>query len=341
MHHDNELEMKKALRPQVERDNTYWATIEQYQNDPEFAKMAETEFMSSPLRESDGEDGWARREFLKLMGASLAMATAGCIRRPVQKIVPYNKMPEEVTLGTPNYYSSAYFDGSDALGVLVKTREGRPIKIEANPGHPFSVSGLSIRSQASLLNMYDPERAQGPKRNLFNEKKSNSQLVDVKWEELDKKVVEQLGKGGVVILSGPIASPSTRAVISDFAQGFKASHVVWDALGNEDIRNGQKASYGEEVVPAYRFDKAKMIVSVDADFLGTWISPTAFTNQWVEGRKDIKKMNRLVSFDSNYSMTGANADIRMKIKPSQQLEDRKSTRLNSSHTDISRMPSSA
>ncbi len=320
MHHDHELEMKKALRPQVERDNKYWLSLEQWKNDPEFMKMAETEFQSSPLREKDGEDGWARREFLKLMGASIAMASAGCIRRPVQKIVPYNKQPEEVTLGIANYYSSAYFDGSEGLGVLVKTREGRPIKIEANPGHPFSLSGLSIRSQASLLNMYDPERLQGPKRNLFNEKKTNSQLVDVKWEELDKKVVEQLKKGGVVVLTGAVSSPATRAVIGDFAQGFKAQHVMWEAFAHEEIREGQKAAYGDDVVPAYHFDKAKMIVSVDADFLGTWISPTAFTNQFANGRKDIKNMNRLVSFDSHYSLTGANADIRMKIKPSQQLD---------------------
>lgn len=323
MHHDhdeNELAMKKALRPQVERDNKYWLSLEQWKNDPEFMKMAETEFQSSPLREKDDEGGWARREFLKLMGASIAMASAGCIRRPVQKIVPYNKQPEEVTLGIANYYSSAFFDGSDGLGVLVKTREGRPIKIEANPGHPFSISGLSIRSQASLLKMYDPERLKGPQRNLFNEKKSNSQVVDVNWEELDKKVVEQLKKGDVVLLTGAIASPATRAVIGDFAQGFKAKQVVWEAFSNEEVREGQKASYGDDVVPAYRFDKAKMIVSIDADFLGTWISPTAFTNQFVNGRKDIKNMNRLVSFDSNYSLTGANADIRMKIKPSQQLD---------------------
>lgn len=320
IHHDHELESKKALRPEIERDNKYWLSLEQWKNDPEFMKMAETEFQSSPLREKDGEDGWARREFLKLMGASLAMATASCVRRPVQKIVPYNKQPEEVTLGMANYYSSAYFDGSDALGVLVKTREGRPIKIEANPGHPFSAKGLNIRSQASLLNLYDPERLQGPIHNLFNEKKSNSQVVNVKWEELDKKVVEQLKKGGVTVLSGAVASPATRAVIGDFSQAFNAKHVVWDALSNEEVREGQIASYGDDLVPAYRFDKAKMIVSIDADFLGTWISPTAFTNQYSQGRKDLKNMSRLVSFDSNYSLTGANADIRFKIKPSQQLD---------------------
>lgn len=195
MHHDHELEAKKALRPEIVRDTKFWETIEEKQNDPDFQKFVETEFKSSPLREGDGEDGWARREFLKLMGASLAMATASCVRRPVQKIVPYNKMPEEVTLGQANYYSSAYFDGNDAMGLLIKTREGRPIHIESNPSHPLTQGGLSARSQAILMSLYDPERLQGPKRNLFNDKKSNSQLIDVKWEELDKKVVEQLGKG--------------------------------------------------------------------------------------------------------------------------------------------------
>lgn len=320
MHHDHELEAKKALRPEIVRDTKFWETIEEKQNDPDFQKFVETEFKSSPLREGDGEDGWARREFLKLMGASLAMATASCVRRPVQKIVPYNKMPEEVTLGQANYYSSAYFDGNDAMGLLIKTREGRPIHIESNPSHPLTQGGLSARSQAILMSLYDPERLQGPKRNLFNEKKSNSQLIDVKWEELDKKVVEQLGKGGVVILTGPNGSPSTRAVVSDFAQGFKAKTVVWDAFAHEEIRDGQKASYGDDVVPQYWFDKAKVIVSIDADFLGTWINPTAFTHQYTQGRKDIKNMSRMVSFDSNYSLTGGNADIRFKIKPSQQLD---------------------
>lgn len=319
MHHDHELEMKKALRPNVERDNKYWLSLEQWKNDPEFMKMAETEFQSSPLKESDGEDGWARREFLKLMGASLAMATTACVRRPVQKIVPYNKQPEEVTLGQANYYSSAYFDGSDPIGMLIKTREGRPIKIEPIENNPFSVSGLNIRSQASLMALYDPERLQGPKRNLFNEKKTNAQVIDVKWEELDKKVVEQLKKGDVALLTGSIASLATRALVSDFAQAFRAKHYVWEALANEEVREGQKASYGDDVVPTFHFDKAKMIVSVDADFLGTWIAPTAFTNQFVAGRKDIKNMSRMVSFDSNYSLTGANADIRFRIKPSQQL----------------------
>ncbi|RYZ69343.1 MAG: molybdopterin oxidoreductase, partial [Proteobacteria bacterium] len=297
-HTDAELAAKKAARPQIERSNTHWLTLEHYNNDPEFMKQAETEFNSSPLREGDGEDGVARRDFLKLMGASVAMATAGCIRRPVQKIVPYNKQPEEVTFGVANFYTSTYFDGSEGLGLLVKTREGRPIKIEGNPEFPLNQGGLSIRSQASILSLYDPERLQGPRHNLFNEKRTNKDTVSIKWDNLDDKVVAQLKKGGAVILSGNISSPSTRAIISDFSQGFKASHVVWEPLANEDILEGQKASYGEAVIPQYRFDKAKVIVSIDADFLGTWISPVAFNRQFSNGRRDPKVMSKLVSFDS-------------------------------------------
>jgi MoCo/4Fe-4S cofactor protein with predicted Tat translocation signal len=319
-HTDAELAAKKAARPQIERSNTHWLTLEHYNNDPAFMKAAETEFMSSPLREGDGEDGVARRDFLKLMGASVAMATAGCIRRPVQKIVPYNKQPEEVTLGISNFYTSTYFDGSEGLGLLVKTREGRPIKIEGNPSFPLNKGGLSVRSQASILSLYDPERLQGPQHNLFNEKRTNKDTVGIKWDNLDDKMVEQLKKGGAVVLTGNIPSPSTRGLISDFTQGFKASHVVWEPLANEDIREGQKASYGEAVIPQYRFDKAKVIVSIDADFLGTWLSPVAFTRQFSNGRRDPKTMSKLISFDSTFSLTGANADIRFKIKPSHQLD---------------------
>lgn len=319
-HSEQELAAKKAARPQIERDNKHWLTLEHYNNDPEFMKLAETEFQSSPLREDDAEDGVARRDFLKLMGASLAMATAGCIRRPVQKIVPYNKQPEEVTLGIANLYTSTYFDGAEGLGLLVRTREGRPIKIDGNPQFPLNKGALSIRSQASILSLYDPERLQGPKSNLFNEKRTNKDTVGIKWDNLDDKVVAQLKKGDAVVLTGNVASPSTRQIIADFSQGFKASHVTWEPLSYEDGREGQKASYGEAVEPQYRFDKAKVIVSIDADFLGAWMNPVAFSRQFSAGRKDPKTMSKLVSFDSTYSLTGGNADIRFKIKPSQQLD---------------------
>lgn len=317
-------EDKKHNRPLIERDRTYWKSFDDLNDTPEFRESLETEFMSSPIRDEAAKEGdndkWARREFLKLMGASMALTTAaGCIRRPVQKIVPYTKQPEEVIIGVPNWYTSTYFDGQEGFGLLVKSREGRPTHIEGNPQHPLNAGAVSSRAQASLLGLYNPERLQGPKRNLLNEKRTNKETVSVSWDDLDQKVVAELKKGSSYILSGNISSPATQAVINDFSQAFGTEHVVWEALASDDLIQGQLASYGDSSVPAYRFDKARVIVSIDADFLGTWLTPVTFTKQFTAGRKNIEKMSRLYSFDSTYSLTGANADIRMKIKPSQQL----------------------
>jgi molybdopterin-containing oxidoreductase family iron-sulfur binding subunit len=318
-HHDHEHDHSPAQVPAG--DNRYWQSLEQWSNDPEFRKLVETEFQSSPLREgNEQEEGWARREFLKLMGASLAMASAGCIRRPVQKIVPYNKQPEEVTFGVQNLYTSTWTDGSEILGLLIRTREGRPLKVEGNPQHPFNKGGLSARANAHILSLYDPERLQAPKKNLQNKERTNRETVSVTWEDADDAIVKSLKKGGVALLTGPLTGPATRAVVSDFAQAFKATHVTWSPLNEEDLRQGAKASYGEEAVPFYRFDKAKVIVSIDADFLGTWLAPTTFNRQFADGRRNPKEMSKLVVFDSNYSLTGANADVRIRIKPSQQLD---------------------
>lgn len=318
-HSEAELAAKKAARPQVGRQNEYWVNLEHYNNDPEFWKKAEAEFQSSPLRD-DKEEGWARREFLKLMGASVAMASAGCLRRPVQKIVPYNKQPEEVTLGVSNYYTGVYHDGLEPLALLVESREGRPIKIEGNPDSPLTWGGTSARSQAALMSLYDPERLKGPRKNIFNEKRTNKDTVHIKWDELDDQVTAQLKKGGVAVLTGSVASPSTRSIIAEFNQAFGGRHYVWEPLNHSDLAEGQRLSFGEAVVPHYHFDKAKMIVSIDADFLGAWHMVVTNTRQFSKARKGIEGMARLVAFDSNFSLTGANSDIRFKIKPSQQLK---------------------
>ncbi len=307
-----------------QRDARYWTSLDELQKTPEYQKFVESEFQSSPIREGlsdeDMDKGWARRDFLKLMGASLAMSAAGCIKRPVQKIVPYNKQPEEVTHEVANYYTSSYFDGNESIGLLVKTLEGRPVRVEGNPQHPLNKGALNIKAQASILGLYDPERLKGPRQNLLNKEKTNSDSIAATWENIDDVVVKQLAKGQVAVLTGNIASPSLSAVVSDFSQAFKARHYQYEALSYEDIQQGQKLSYGDSIVPFYRFDEAKVIVSFDADFLGSWLAPTTFTKQFSSARKNPKTMNKLVAFDSHYSLTGANADIRVKLKPSQQLQ---------------------
>ncbi|MBK7890986.1 MAG: TAT-variant-translocated molybdopterin oxidoreductase [Bdellovibrionales bacterium] len=298
----------------------YWLSLEQLGGDPVLASRLESEFMSSPLASEDGKDGFARREFLKIMGASFALATTACVRRPAQHIIPYAKAPKEITPGEPNFYTSTWFDGQEGAGLLVKTLEGRPIKVEGNPHHPMNLGGLTGRAHAEILSLYDPDRLKAPVRNLLNKERTNKESVSTTFEEADEKITAELKKGGVVVLSATWPSPSGRAIMGDFAKAYGARWVQYDALPVEAIRLGQKASYGRSVLPRYRFEAAKLVVSIDADFLGTLISPVEFTKQWARRRTPGKDMGRLVSFESNLSLTGANADDRFRIRPSQQVD---------------------
>lgn len=319
--HNTETETKA-----VEHDNRYYQSLEQWAGDPEFRQYVDQEFLSSPLREGAmdaKEEGWARREFLKLMGASLAMSAAGCVRRPIQKIVPYNKQPDEITFGIDNYYTTNWTDGTEGFGLLIRTREGRPLKVEGNPKFPINGQGTSGRAQAHILSLYDPERVKGPVKNIQNKDKgkerSNRDTISTQWVEADKAIVEKLGQGGVAMLLGTNNSPSSRAVVSDFSQAFGAQVYSWDPLSLEEVREAQKQSYGSDLIPSYRFDRAQIIVSIDCDFMGTWLQPTTFQKQFGVNRKAAADMNKLVVFESNYSLTGANSDLRIRIKPSQQL----------------------
>lgn len=298
----------------------FWLSLEQYNGDPEFAKRAENEFMSSPYASEDGKDGFARRDFLKLMGASIAMATTACVRRPVQHIIPYAQAPKEITPGEANYYASTWYDGNEGYGLLVKTLEGRPIKLEGNPLHPMNQGSLVSRAFAETLHLYDPDRLQGPRRNLPNKTRTNRETVSTTWDELDAAVIEALGKGGVAVLSSTQPSPSTQAVLSDFLKAYPGRWVQYDSLQNDSVREAQRLSYGRPVLPRYRLDRAQMVVSIDADFLGTYLAPAEFMKQWAKVRQPGKDMLRLVMFESNMSITGMNADDRIRIKPSQQID---------------------
>ena len=311
-------------KKEVNESPKYWLSLQQWSDDPQFRQLAEEEFQTSPFRENEKEEdqdgGWARREFLTLMGASLALGSIGCLRRPVQKIVPYVNRPEEMTLGLPNWYASSWSDGAESFGLLVKTREGRPILVEGNHDHPANQGGVSPQGIAHILKLYDPERFKGPKKNLLNDKKTNRDTVDVSWEKLDQDVMTALKKGGVALLSGENSSPSTQKLMKEFKSRYGVKQYTWQPLSQENIVEGQKASYGRSELPRYRFDRAQFVVSVDADFLGTWLTPTAFTKDFSKNRKPGKDMSRLVVFESGMSLTGMNADIRARIKPSQQVD---------------------
>jgi len=302
------------------KEKKYWSSLAQFNNDPQFLEKAHREFSSSPLQEEEGADGFSRRDFMKLMAASTALATTACFQKPQHKILPYVNQPEEVTFGVPNFYASTCGECGAGCGTLVKTREGRPIKLEGNPDHPVNKGGLCARGQASILGLYDPDRLRHPV-SMIRGSFSNTATT---WPEVDKKLVERLksiktGGGKVRLLTGTVNSPSTLKLIGEFLKGFaQGEHVVYDALSNEDIERAQELAHGVKVLPRYRFDQAEVVVSIDADFLGTWLSPVEFTKQFSKTRKldrGQKKLSKLITFESVMTITGSNADERVAIRP--------------------------
>lgn len=261
-----------------------------------------------------------RRNFLKGLGLSFAaISLPSCkFRPPEEKIVPYMEKPEEVTIGKSSWYASTCGSCAGGCGILVKNRDGRPIKIEGNPDHPLNVGGLCARGQASILDLYDSQRLKHPQ----------IRGKGAKWEEIDAAILSQLEqiqkKGGQIrILSTTSSSPSFLRMVSEFNKFYPGSkHVVYDAVSQSAILEAHAMSHGKKVLPWYRFDKAKTIVSFDADFLGTWISPSEFTRGWSLNRK-IEKHHPTISWhaqiEARLSLTGANADKRVALKPSQYL----------------------
>ena len=257
----------------------------------------------------------SRRDFLKLCGFSFAAAALSSCRSKIGKAVPYALAPVEITPGEALFYASSYICGNEYCSILVKTREGRPIKIEGNPESGITRGGTSARVQASVLDLYDTGRFHGP----FKEGTS------ISWEIADKEIPVKLQKiidekGTIVLLTPTIFSPSTEAVISDFLKKFKGSEWVrYDAISYSAILEANKISFGKQVIPDYRFDKADVVISFGADFLGTWLSPIEYTKQVSSRRDPEKEMNYMVQLESNLSLTGSNADTRIQIKPSQEV----------------------
>ncbi len=286
----------------------YWRGIEELTNDPEFVKNADKEFADVKL--TDGANT-QRRDFLKVLGFGVAAVSLAACEAPVRKAIPYLNKPEDVEPTIANWYASTYTDGGDYASVLVKTREGRPIKLEGNRSSSVNAGGLSARAQASVLSLYDNEKLRGPQEGGKN----------VDWKSLDQKVAAQLGRSRTVrIVSSTILSPATKAVINDFKAKYpSAQHIQYDANSASGLL---QANGG--LLPSYDFSKARVIVGLSCDFLGTWISPSIFQKQYAQTRKlssakgGRKDMSRHYQFETILSNTGANADYRSPIKPSQE-----------------------
>lgn len=300
--------------------NEYWKSLDEKYQTPEFLKAIENEFLTSPLQSEDGVDGLARRQFMKLMGASVALTAVSCVRRPVQKIIPYNKRPGDVIPDLPNYYASSWFDGSEGLSVKVKTREGRPIFVSGLAESPLNGKGISARASAHVLHLYDPDRLKQPMVNSVNPKnRKNSLSVGATWEKVDARVAEKIKSGGVALLTSSNPSPISNELIHKFAVSFSGKRYTWDPLSTEAVRVGQKLSYGSDSAPTYNFAEAEFVVSIDGDFLGTYLTPIKFMREFNKARSPDGNMLKLVSFHSVPSLTTLNADDSYPIRSSQQL----------------------
>lgn len=260
----------------------------------------------------------SRRNFLKMAGFSIASAAvmAAC-KRPVIKAIPYAIQPPELTPRIPLYYASTFFDGHEYCGVLVKTFDGRPIKIEGNSLCDFNGEGTTARVQASVLSLYDDSRLKHPEIN-------HKQAL---WEDADKQIISELARisstgGRIVLLTPSIISPSTEELIASFGSRFSDfKWIRYDAVSYSAIVEANQICFGEAVIPDYHFQNAEVVVSFNADFLGTWVAPVHFIPKYVSRRKlDDGKTDMLlhIQFESGLSLTGSNADMRKKIKPSEE-----------------------
>ncbi|HBF20129.1 MAG TPA: quinol:cytochrome C oxidoreductase [Cryomorphaceae bacterium] len=296
----------------------YWKGIEELTNSATVQKLAENEFNSEISteeflgnKEKLEESQTSRRDFLKYMGFSTAAATLAACEAPVVESIPYVVAPEEVIPGIPNYYATSYFDGHDYASILVKTREGRPIKVENNKLAAMN-GGANARIHASILDLYDSTRLQKP---LINGEEAN-------WSDVDTGIKKDLNAAvsngkQVVFLTSTVISPTTKKLIGEWAaqtNGFK--HVMYDAFSYSGKLDAHSASSGKRSLPTYNFKNADVIVSFGADFLGDWVGQNVSAD-YASRRKPGKDMSHHVQFESNMSLTGSNADLRHKIKPSE------------------------
>ncbi|HUQ65256.1 MAG TPA: TAT-variant-translocated molybdopterin oxidoreductase [Flavitalea sp.] len=297
----------------------YWQSFSEYNESEQHKKLSADEFREElpsvnpdAGREVEGS-GASRRDFLKYLGFSTAAAAlAASCETPVRKAIPFVNKPENFVPGIADYYATTYVSDGESVPIVAKVRDGRPIKIEGNTLSAYTKGGTSARVQASVLDLYDTSRQRFPMAN------GNA----VSWEQLDKMVTAALASSGpIVFLSSTITSPSAKQVLSEFISKYPgARHVQYDAISYSGMLIANESSYGKRAIPSYHFEKAKVVVSLGADFLGTWLDPITFQRAFASTRKlssSQPEMSKFYQFESIMSMTGASADERFTHKPSE------------------------
>ena len=301
--------------------NKYWKGVEELEQTQEFVSSNANEFSEGlPLDRvfsNDDSTRANRRDFLKYFGFGLGAVTlAACNKTPIKKAIPYVEKPDNVTPGVPLYYASSSVSNLEGFPILVKVREGRPIKFEPNTEASYFGGGLDGLGHSALLSLYDTNRLKGP---MLAGKRSPQD-----WYKFDKKIITELEKTkvagkSIAIVKGGNTSLVLDAAIKEFVSTYPNSEIVpYSPISYSGITRANKASIGKPIIPAYNFEKADVIVSFGADFLGTWISPLKFHADYSKNRIPSKegKMSKHYQFESLMSLTGSNADVRVPIKMS-------------------------
>ena len=312
--------------PEPDAPKQYWRNLDELADSPVFAEFVSREF---PHAAEEWNNPVERRTFLKVMGASLALAgLSGCVIQPPEKVVPYVRQPEELNPGQGLFFATAFSLGGIATPLLVRSNEGRPTKVEGNPDHPSNPgsSATDIFSQASILTLYDPDRSQTPMH--LGEIRPWSQFI----AEI-RGLIEKAGDGlkakrgaGLRFLTETITSPSLSAqmkqVLTDFPE---AKWHQYEPVNRDHARAGAVMAFGQDVRTTYDFSKAARIVSLGSDFLASWPGQVRYARDFGARRRPAEgvnvqpeeQMNRLYVIESTPTITGANADHRFAVKPSE------------------------
>jgi len=298
-----------------------WRTAEELTGSAEFREMISLEF---PEDADTWTDEVSRRNFLTLMGASIALAgLGGCSPRPAspQKILPYTVQPAGMTLGVPQVFTSASVVGGFANGIMVRSNEGRPTKVEGNPLHPGSLGGTDIFAQAMILSMYDPDRSQATLYLGASQTWENA-LVTLRGKLNELKNAKD---SGVRVLTETVTSPSFKNQIDLFTKKHSAKWIQYEPTTRDEVREGAKQAFGVETTVVYDFTQANIVLSLDADFLTVGPGSVRYARDFASRRKvrtqhedggSPKEMNRLYAVESMLTPTGAVADHRLPLKSS-------------------------
>ncbi|MBI4510420.1 MAG: TAT-variant-translocated molybdopterin oxidoreductase [Deltaproteobacteria bacterium] len=289
----------------------YWRSLRELENHPELAEALANEF---PEGATLPPDGVSRRTFLSLMGASFGLAgLVGC-RRPDEKILPYARAPEQIIPGKPLFFATAMPFHGTALGLLVESHEGRPTKIEGNPRHPESLGSSNLYAQASVLDLYDPDRSDSPRRSDVKETWGAAAAF---LEGLGSKTRERGGQG-LAILTEAHRSPTLAAALAELKQQLPQARVFrYEPFNRDNAREGAKLALGRPLESILDVAKARIILALDADILHADGSPIKQLRGYAEGRKvegkDASRINRLYAVESKFSITGTAADHRLRM----------------------------